>query len=188
MRRPTVDEARPGQCPVCAAASRPLGGPLGLWGHGLRERQLRGPLDPTGPPQTVQIQLRRYLCRSCHAVVLVMPQGVVPRRYYTAPALALALALFALCRLPAKEVRKRVNPWQVVGATAADGWSTLVRWCKALQKGELFDFIRPCPADFTLRQVAERAAATFLSLAPPGTQGLGPEVRAFFGGGLMQRT
>lgn len=121
-------------------------------------------------------------------MVLVMPQGVVPRRYYTAPALALALALFALCRLPAKEVRKRVNPWQVVGATAADGWSTLVRWCKALQKGELFDFIRPCPADFTLRQVAERAAATFLSLAPPGTQGLGPEVRAFFGGGLMQRT
>lgn len=165
-----------------------MGGKLCLWGHGLRERQLRGPQEATGPPQTVQIKLRRYLCRRCQAVVLVMPQGVVPRRYYAAPALALALALFALLRLPAADVRKRVNPWQVVGATAADGWSTLVRWCKALQKGELFGLLRPCPSDFTLRQVAERAAATFVSLAPPGMQSLGPEVRAFLGGGLWQRT
>lgn len=183
---PTVDEARPGQCPVCAAASRPVGGPLGLWGHGLRRRQLRGPQEPLGPPQTVELWLRRYRCRPCGAIVLVMPQGVVPRRYYAAPAIALALALYALCQLSAAKVRAQVNPWQVVGATAADGWSTLTRWCRAIRGGRLLGGVRPCPQLFTLRQVAERAAATLLSLAPPGTQHLGPELRAFLGGGFWQ--
>jgi hypothetical protein len=36
---PSVDRVRPAQCPCCAAASRPVGHPLGLLGHGSRERQ-----------------------------------------------------------------------------------------------------------------------------------------------------
>lgn len=191
LRVPSVDEARPGQCPVCAAASRPVGGPLCLWGHGLRERQLRGPQEPFGSPQTVVLLARRYQCQRCMAIVMVMPQGVVPRRYYAAPAIALALVLFALRRLPTAEVRAQVCPWRVVGDTAQDGWSTLRRWCRAAKKGALFvpgfPDVRPCPADFRLRQVAERVAAALCSQAPPGTSDLGPEFRAFFGGGLMQR-
>lgn len=189
---PSVDEARPGQCPVCAAASRPLGGKLNLWGHGLRERQLRGPQEPLGSPQTVVLLLRRYQCQRCSAILTVMPQGVVPGRYYAAPAIALALVLFALRKLPAAQVRKHTSPWRVVGDAAQDGWSTLVRWCRAAKKGALFALsfpdVRPCPADFTLRQVAERVALALCALAPPGPSGLSPEHRAFVGGGLMQRT
>lgn len=188
---PSVDEARPGQCPVCAAASRPVGGPLCLWGHGLRERQLRGPQEPLGSPQTVVLLVRRYQCQRCAAIVTVMPQGVVPRRYYAAPAIALALVLFSLRRLPTAEVRHHVCPWRVVGDTAQDSWPTLLRWCRAAKRGALFvpgfPDVRPCPTDFTLRQVAERVAAALCSLAPPGASELGPEFRAFVGGGLMQR-
>ncbi len=54
---PSVQEARPGQCPHCEVASRPVGGPLNLHGHGVRDRQLRGPLDP----QLLSLSLRRYL-------------------------------------------------------------------------------------------------------------------------------
>lgn len=183
---PSVDEARPGQCPVCEAASRPVGGKLNLWGHGLRERQLRGPQEPTGPAQLVALWTRRYQCQRCKALVQVVPQGVLPRRYYAAPAIALALVLFALRGLPAAQVRARISPFGVVGATAAAGWTTLVRWCRALRNGRLFPQVRPAPADFTLRQVAERCAAAIGSLTPPGTEALGPESRAFFGGGLMQ--
>ena len=120
--------------------------------------------------------------------MLVVPQGVLPRRYYAAPAIALALVLFALRGLPAAQVRSRISPFGVVGATAAAGWTTLVRWCRALRKGALLAGVRPCPADFTLRQVAQRCAAAIGSLAPPGIEALGPESRAFFGGGLMQAT
>jgi len=191
LQVPSVDEARPGQCPVCATASRPLGGRLGLWGHGLRERQLRGPQEPSGAPQTVVLLVRRYQCQPCGAIVTVVPQGVVPRRYYAAPAIALALVLFALRRLPAAEVRARVSPWRVVGDAAHGGWSTLRRWCRAAKRGALFvpgfPDVRSCPTDFTLRQVAERIAAALSSLAPPGMGELSPEVRAFFGGGMMQR-
>ena len=185
---PSVDEARPGQCPVCGAASRPVGGKLNLWGHGLRERQLRGPQEPTGPAQLVLLWTRRYQCQCCTAIVQVVPQGVLPRRYYAAPAIALALVLFALRGLPAAQVRSRISPFGVVGATAAAGWTTLVRWCRALRNGTLFPHVRPCPADFTLRQVAQRCAAAIGSLAPPGIEALGPESRAFIGGGLMQAT
>jgi hypothetical protein len=191
LRVPTVDEARPGQCPVCAAASRSVGGPVCLWGHGLRERQLRGPQEPFGSPQTAVLLVRRYQCQRCAAIVTVVPQGVVPRRHYAAPAIALALVLFALRGLPENEVRARVSPWRVVGDAAQEGWSTLRRWCRAAQQGALFvpgfPDVRVCPADFTLRQVAERVAAALSSLAPPGMGEHGPEVRAFFGGGMMQQ-
>ena len=44
-RLPTVEEARPARCPVCGAASRPAGKALAIHGHGLHERQLRGPSE-----------------------------------------------------------------------------------------------------------------------------------------------
>jgi hypothetical protein len=43
---PSVDVLRPGICPVCGQAGCPTGGDLGIVGHGLRERQFRGPPEP----------------------------------------------------------------------------------------------------------------------------------------------
>jgi hypothetical protein len=49
----------------CAAASRPLGRALQIWGHGLRDRQQRGPLEPFGNPVEITIRVRRYQLRGC---------------------------------------------------------------------------------------------------------------------------
>jgi hypothetical protein len=43
---------------------------------------------------------------------------MLPRRLFSACAIALALALFGLSQLPLHAVRNRVSPWRTVGATA----------------------------------------------------------------------
>lgn len=99
-RLPTVEEVRPAQCPRCEAAGRPTGRGLGLWGHGVRERQSRGPLEPFGKPVTVVIRMRRFVCRACGAVIQVVPRGVIAWRLFSAQAIALAVTLFGVHRLP----------------------------------------------------------------------------------------
>ena len=96
----------------------------------------------------------------------VAPREVVTRRLYSAAAIALAFALFALAGLPLHEVRQRVSPWAaVVGYNAAAGWRSVPRWTEAVREGRLFEVRRP-PEDWTPRQVAERTAATLAARAP----------------------
>src|SRR5690606_12136827 len=52
---------------------------LGLVGHGLRERQVLGPLSASGAPEQVVLLVRRYRCRGCEAIVMSMPRGVLRR-------------------------------------------------------------------------------------------------------------
>lgn len=156
-----------------------------MWGHGLRSRQQRGPLLPGGRAQVVAVLLRRYLCRGCGAVLQVGPRGVLAHKHFSASAIVLALWLFGMQGLSAAQVRQRVSPWAVVGVSAQDSWRTLKRWLRAQQRGQLFLRVRPAPAHFTGRQVAQRVATTAMSLAPPGTWSLGPQERAFWGGAQM---
>ena len=79
---PSVDAVRPGSCPACSVASRPPGGGLRVHGHGLRSRDLWGPLEVGGTPVETEVQGRRYECQACGAVVLVVPRGVLARRRY----------------------------------------------------------------------------------------------------------
>ncbi len=125
---PGVDEVRPARCPRCARASRPAGKPLGLHGHGVRERLQLGPVELDGEPRELGVWVRRYRCRHCRAVCAVVPRGVLPRRRYSARAVALALCLWALEREPAREVRRRVSPFRHVGPSAEAGWASLRRW------------------------------------------------------------
>jgi hypothetical protein len=164
---PTVDEARPGECPACGAAGHPAGGEIVIVGHGLRERQLRGPPSPGAPPLMARVRLRRYRCRRCGAVIVVGPKELLARRWFSASAVGWALALYGLCHESLAAIRRRISPWSVIGATAATGWATLRRWVRAVRAGELFAVVRRVPADYSLRQVAERAATTLLSYAPP---------------------
>jgi len=176
-RVPSVAEARPGRCPCCGAAGAPAGARVQLHGHGLRTRLVQGPLRPDGAPEAVEILVRRYLCRRCGAVLLVVPQGVLRARLFSASAIGLALALWALHRLPAPAVRRRVSPWRTVGATAADGWASLRRWVR--QASRIFAGVRPCPERWTARQRAERIAVTLAACAPEAD---GPLLeRVFFG-------
>jgi hypothetical protein len=164
---PSVDDVRPATCPSCACAARPLGRHLAIVGHGLRERQQRGPLVADGVPREITIRVRRYRCKPCGAIIVVVPSGVVRRRLFSAPAIALALALFGLLGLCVVEIRRRVSPWQTVGHTAKDGWAQLGRWTRAIRKQALFSCVRSCPGEFSGRQVAERAAGTLVALASP---------------------
>jgi len=180
-RTPSVEEARPGQCPCCEAAGRPAGRGLGLWGHGVRERQNRGPLEPFGKPVTVVIRIRRFLCRACGAVIQVVPRGVIAFRLFSAGAIALAVTLFGVRGLSMAAVRERVSPWSRTGETASGSWLALRRWIGAIRKRRLFSAVRGSPASFTARQVAERAATTLSALAPPLLMDRGIEARVFSG-------
>jgi hypothetical protein len=177
---PSVDRVRPARCPCCGCGSRPTGGQLRLYGHGLRERQMLGPVEPLRDPVALDVMCRRYLCVACGAVVLVVPSGMLSGRRYSGPAIAQALALFGLGRLSPAEVRLRTSADKIVGTTASTGWVTLLRWCEAVRDGRLFPDVRACPASFTRRQVAERAASAIGGRAPPPVDA-SLVVRAFVG-------
>jgi hypothetical protein len=106
-------------------------------GHGLVERQVRGPASATGAPESVVVTVRRYRCRACRAVLVVGPRGLVRGRWYGGGAIAVALAAYAAGDTSAA-VRRRTSPAVVVGASARERWMTVVRWIEAARGGRLF--------------------------------------------------
>jgi hypothetical protein len=117
------------------------------------------------------------------AVVVVGPRGLVRRRLYSAGAIALALTLFGVLGIAPGEVRRRVSPLRIVGATAAASWASLRRWSRAVRARSLFPGVRALPDDSTLREVAARAATTLAACAP-GPAGLALESAAFLGASM----
>jgi hypothetical protein len=164
---PTVAAARPARCPACGRASRVPGRALGLHGHGVRSRQVRGPQTPDAAPALVVLDLRRYRCTACAAVMTVAPREVVAHRLFAAPAIALALALWGLLGQTARAVRARVSPWRVVGATAAAGWSQLRRWAAAAP--DVFARARLAPGHRD-RRTAAAVATVLRGFAPVGAR------------------
>jgi hypothetical protein len=165
---PTADDVRPGRCPRCGAASRPAGGGIVLHGHGIRERQCWGPPRPDAKPELRETYVRRYKCRRCCGTATVAPRETLRKRLYSAAAIGLALALFGLVGLSLAQVRRRVSPFESVGATSAATWRTVPRWTQAVREGRLFDVRKP-PDAWTPRRVAERAAATLAARGPAPT-------------------
>jgi hypothetical protein len=178
---PTVAAARPARCPVCDAPSCPVGGAIQLQGHGLRERQVRGPMGPDEVATMITIVARRFRCVPCGAVVLVVPREVHGRRVYTASAIAFALALWGLVLATVARVRRRVSPAKYIGDTAVTGWTTLRRWARDVARGRLFSPAPDPPASATLRLVAANAAKVLAASADPTTRALPIEHRAFLG-------
>jgi hypothetical protein len=164
---PSVDAARPAKCPECSCSSRPLGKPLNLLGHGLRQRSVYGPDRVDGKPELWSIDLRRYRCKRCRAIIEVVPVGVEAGRLYSRPGIAWALCLFGIERASTGSVADCIQPWRRVGATARRCWAQLRRWVRAIRDAALFPFVRRAPEAWNHRRVAERAAMTFASMAPP---------------------
>jgi hypothetical protein len=179
-KTPSVDEVRPSRCPACSGAAREPGRALGLVGHGLRERQLRGPAAADAVPTVVVLLVRRYLCVRCAAVITVVPREVEPRRHYSRPAIALALALFALSAKSAATIRHAISPWRL---TATPGWRTFWRWLSAARRGALFPAAAPPGA--SSRQIAERVAQLAMSHAPPSLRGAAQVALVFAGAAAM---
>ena len=176
---PSAEQARPACCSQCGAASRPLGAVLVVVGHGLRERQVRGPADAMGEPEIRTISVRRYRCRLCGGLTTVLPRGLTARRHYSASAIGLSLCLFGMRRLTLGETRRRVCPWRVGFETEL--WTTLSGWLGAIAEGRLLSGVRPSPPSFSLCEQAERAAATLCALS---LEGGSLEARAFQGAAL----
>lgn len=164
---PTVDEVRPKHCPNCGAPAHRPGLPRQLQGHGLRERQVRGPLTPDGAPQVIGLQVRRYRCSRCGSTCTVAPREIIKRRLYSRSAIGLAMLLYGVEARSQAEVRSRISPWRHVGAGASRRWATLNRWLRAIRDRRLLPYVRRIPAKFTCRAVAERVATTLAAMACP---------------------
>ena len=160
---PTCAEARPATCPGCAAAARPVGGRLVIVGHGLVERQLRGPMEAAGISESLVLKVRRYRCRACKAVLVVGPLGLARGRWYGAGAIAVALEAYARGETSIS-IRRRVSTSKTVGASARERWVTLLRWIEAAREGRLF-------AVSSLGELARRRVAEQVVLALAGRAG-----------------
>jgi hypothetical protein len=117
-------------CPCCEAPGAPLGGRLGLVGHGIRQRQMLGPRTAEGRPEVLILHLRRYRCRHCGVIVTSAPAGLLRYVLYGAVAIALALGLWAHARQSGVKVRARVSPWRA-GTERWHGWRSLWRWARS---------------------------------------------------------
>ncbi|WP_437828168.1 DUF6431 domain-containing protein [Sorangium sp. So ce1153] len=181
---PTVQHVRPARCPCCDAASRPVNGPLGMRGHGLRARQVYGPHDAGDAPQQVTVQARRYRCTACGAVVVVVPRGLLPRRRYSAAAIGWVLARVGLEGATTPVVRAEVCSAVVLGVAAAERWLAPSRWIDASRRGQLFPRLGRHGADSTRAQVAERTAMQLVALSARGSAGTPAPHLAFHGAAL----
>lgn len=119
-RLPSVDDLRPCSCPLCGQPARPPGKLLGIVGHGTYLRQVLGLVEAA---KALVIHVRRYRCRGCRTTISVLPDALLPRRWYAGTAILLALRLSLLIGAPAAEVRRRLAQ---PGETP--GWKTLHRW------------------------------------------------------------
>jgi hypothetical protein len=123
---------------------------------------LRGPPDAEGVGATRVIQVRRYRCRGCGAVVTVVPRKVVPRRHFSAGAIAIALFVFGNVRSPAAVATERIGSW----GRGAGAWRTLRRWIDAIDGGRLFQRVRAALPGWSPRRRAARAAVAVGALVP----------------------
>lgn len=162
---PTVEAVRPARCVGCGVASRCPGRALTVVGHGVRERQLRGPREPGAKPEELTIIQRRFRCIECGAVMVVAPAHVLRYRLFSSVAIVSAMVLYGVDLITAVQVRRRISPWQVVGAAGAHTWKTLSRWLVAAQSNALLPLTRPLPA--RPRAAASAAAWMLTALAPP---------------------
>ena len=155
---PPVPQVRPSHCRWCEAPSQPIGQRLNVVGHGQRQRQMWGPLEPAGEPLMGLVWVRRFLCRLCGRTMTVWPPAVVPRRYYSACAILLSLALWSLVGQSALLVRRQVSPMRHLG-DSVQSWASLGRWVGAVEAGDLFTGAVPGtrgPGPGTARQAAAR--------------------------------
>ena len=127
-KAPSVDAVRPACCPRCLAPGRTAAGSYGLYGHGLRVRQLLGPDVVGGVPVLREVMVRRYQCQQCRLVMTVTTEALLPRKHYGAGTIGLALWLWSVTRWPAAKVRRELSPRTTVGAAAATGWASVKRW------------------------------------------------------------
>jgi fermentation-respiration switch protein FrsA (DUF1100 family) len=122
----------------------------------------------------------RYQCQRCDAVLVVVQRGVLPRKRYSGPAIAFALALWSLASRSEPDVFDRVSVFPRSAYVDAHGWRSLRRWTHDAMAGLLWSRLRGGAPESTCRQHAERIAAALMGFAPDPLVG-SPSARAFVG-------
>jgi hypothetical protein len=122
-RLPTVDELRPVSCPGCGRAAHASGPRLGIVGHGTYQRQVLGLV----PGRAIVIRIRRYLCQACRKTISVLPDVLLPWRWYTAGAILAVLVGALIARNATADLRESRGP-----GGRAPHWTTPARWSSAL--------------------------------------------------------
>ncbi|MBX3276327.1 MAG: hypothetical protein KF729_39100 [Sandaracinaceae bacterium] len=161
----------------CEAASREPGRSYTVVGHGRRARGIEGPLAPAEEPVDVEVLSRRYRCRACGAILVVVPSGVGRALRYSLSAIAHALALWGYARATAAQARKATSTARARGPSSPEQWSSVRRWTS--RASAIFGPGTPS-IDGTLRERAARVATWLASHAPLGTGSVPHD--AFFGG------
>jgi hypothetical protein len=156
---------------------------LVLHGHGLLARQVRGVLGVGDQPGVFAIWVRRYACQLCRAIMTVVPAGMLARRQYSGPSIALALHLWLVAGLSDRTVRTQVCAWQVRGRSPR-GWAQLYRWTD--RAASLFALPRPVSALCDPREVARRVL-TMLRTRCPAALGSAPIGQQIFEGAAVTR-
>jgi hypothetical protein len=145
-----------------------VGEALGLHGHGLRSRLIEHSEGREQRAQLTEVQVRRYACQHCFAIVLSVPSVVLRAMRYSASTIALGLGLWSHGGCSARAVRAAVISARVLGASAAAGWASLRRWSRAAPR--LFPKLPAGPPATTPRVAAGRVISGLgaLSLWPTG--------------------
>jgi hypothetical protein len=110
-------------CVFCGQAARNADGILQVVGHGLYSRQVRGLTG--GVWITVWIQ--RFLCLMCGHTMSVLPDWLLPWRWYAAPAIVEALYRHCILQESAVSIGMRFGR-----PNDATEWKSLRRWRKQL--------------------------------------------------------
>lgn len=147
-------------------------------GHGLRGRTVEGPPGPGEPPRLTEVVSRRYVCRACGAILVVLPLGVGRGFRYALAAIGWALSLWSHERATAAEARARTSTAKTVGASSLTCWASLRRWTRCAPR--LFGVVPR--ASGTLRERAAVVSAYVAAHAPLPTGRV--VLDAFFGASL----
>jgi hypothetical protein len=174
---PTTSEVRPASCVACGCAGRPVGGPLGIHGHGGRERWVLGVVGLGERAGSVAVFGRRFRCVVCGCVMLVVPREVAPWRRYALGTIVLALAGFGAGEA-AGALRARLAP----GLCFEEGWPALRRWLRAIAAGKLLLWIRGV-SELAGRALAERVSAVLAEAS--GVDGRSASFEARVWSGVM---
>jgi len=169
---PAVDEVRPSSCPDCGVASRPVGEPIVVVGHGKRERGVAWLKGPDEVVEWVTVFVRRFLCLACKTTITVLPKDLSPWRRYSLCTITVALALWSMGAQSAQTVRDGLLGDQL---SFEAGWPVLRSWARAVEFSHLA--VGDGPPKRRAAWITQRIAGR----APPEKRRLSIVDQAFFG-------
>jgi hypothetical protein len=116
---PSREKTRPRHCVICGQAARNADGILQVVGHGLYSRQVRG-LTETG---WITVWVQRFLCLMCGHTMSLLPDWLLPWRWYAAA--AIVESLYRHCILQESAVSIGFRFGRPKDSTE---WKSLRRW------------------------------------------------------------